>query len=696
MAHTKVTRAYSANTGTANTFSYSGSFDVFKGTEVIALLDNVALTYTASTINESASPREYTVDTTAKTIHIGGADLSSGTIIIRPETDMGAPTPRADYTPGASITSADLNNNQLQLMRKAMEYDETKLSSTGGTMTGHLTMGEDTTIIFEGATDDGYETTLTVTDPTADRTITLPNVTGTVVTTGDTATVTATMMAANSVDSSELVDGSIDTSHIGASQVTTAKIADENVTTAKIAADAITGAKIADDSINSEHYVDASIDTAHIADRQITTAKLAGDAITGAKIADDAIDSEHYTDGSIDTAHIGASQVTTAKIADDNVTTAKIADNAVTIAKVGCEQTTISDSDSHIPTSGAVVDYVSGAITPLGGFEAIATEDVFPTTVPAAGVIVSIADATEISVNSSGVSTNCRTDGNGSDNVTINGFPSILRGGVGDNADPYVLPASSGLLVVSTGSSHTYNYHRLVATTEDIKLLSDTVESFKARYRVASSAPGSDNNDGDLYYNTTNDQLYVYDGSQWEVSVSTTPNDDTVTGAKIVDNAIDSEHYTDGSIDHVHLANDAVDGDNIADDAINSEHYADGSIDTAHIADNQVTLGKMAGLARGKIIYGDASGDPAALAVGTANYVLTSDGTDISWAAAAGGGAVGGSTDKIFMENGQTVTTNYTIGTEFGAACNALTAGPITINNGVTVTIDSGDYWTIV
>ena len=111
MAHTKVTKTYSQNTGAANTFSYSGSFDVFKGTEVVALLDNVLLTYTASTINESASPREYTVDTSAKTIHIGGADLSSGAIIIRPETDMGTPTPRADYTPGASITSADLNNN---------------------------------------------------------------------------------------------------------------------------------------------------------------------------------------------------------------------------------------------------------------------------------------------------------------------------------------------------------------------------------------------------------------------------------------------------------------------------------------------------------------------------------------------------------------------------------------------------------
>ena len=84
---------------------------------------------------------------------------------------------------------------------------------------------------------------------------------------------------------------------------------------------------------------------------------------------------------------------------------------------------------------------------------------------------------------------------------------------------------------------------------------------------------------------------------------------------------------------------------------------------------------------------------------GSNGQVLTkqSGGTGgLLWADASGGGAVGGSTDKIFMENGQTVTTNYTIGTEFGAACNALSAGPITINSGITVTIDSGDNWTIV
>lgn len=60
-------------------------------------------------------------------------------------------------------------------------------------------------------------------------------------------------------------------------------------------------------------------------------------------------------------------------------------------------------------------------------------------------------------------------------------------------------------------------------------------------------------------------------------------------------------------------------------------------ISTAMMQDNAVTLAKMAGITRGGLIYGDASGDPAELAVGTADQVLTSDGTDFSWAAAGGG-----------------------------------------------------------
>ena len=79
---------------------------------------------------------------------------------------------------------------------------------------------------------------------------------------------------------------------------------------------------------------------------------------------------------------------------------------------------------------------------------------------------------------------------------------------------------------------------------------------------------------------------------------------DVIDGTKIADDAVDSEHYTDGSIDTAHIgdlqittakiAADAVTNAKIADDSIDSEHYVDGSIDTAHIGDSQVTLAKLA------------------------------------------------------------------------------------------------------
>ena len=148
---------------------------------------------------------------------------------------------------------------------------------------------------------------------------------------------------------------------------------------------------------------------------------------------------------------------------------------------------------------------------------------------------------------------------------------------------------------------------------------------------------------------------------------------DAITGAKIADDAIDSEHYTDGSIDTAHIADNQVTVAKLADlsrgsiivgnasaasaalavGSANQVLKTDGTdiswgsitvlgtvgtgvwngtaIATAYIADNAVTLAKMAGLARGKIIYGDASGDPAALAVGTAGYVLQTDGTDLAY-----------------------------------------------------------------
>lgn len=56
------------------------------------------------------------------------------------------------------------------------------------------------------------------------------------------------------------------------------------------------------------------------------------------------------------------------------------------------------------------------------------------------------------------------------------------------------------------------------------------------------------------------------------------------------------------------------------------------------------------------------------------------------------GGASGAGGDAIFYENGQEVTTDYTIST----SKNAMSAGPVGIATGITVTIPSGSTWTIV
>jgi hypothetical protein len=59
---------------------------------------------------------------------------------------------------------------------------------------------------------------------------------------------------------------------------------------------------------------------------------------------------------------------------------------------------------------------------------------------------------------------------------------------------------------------------------------------------------------------------------------------------------------------------------------------------------------------------------------------------------AVGGGATGAVGNEVFYENDQSVTADYTITT----GRNAMSAGPVTINSGVTVTVPNGSEWSIV
>ena len=371
----------------------------------------------------------------------------------------------------------------------------------------------------------------------------------------------------------------IDTAHLKTNAVTTVKITDANVTAAKlatnaveaakinasavtsgkIAGDAIDGSKIADDAINSEHYTDGSIDTAHIADSQVTTAKIADDGVTAAKIADAVIvtNSEHSGSTPDDVTFFTTSASDARYFRQDSSETIDSGD-------------TWSAGDTKVATTAAIDARVIDLVDDVGGFVPIANELAFPNANPdvndGAGTLVSIKTlSTNYTSSGSGVITVANgTVGNST--VTINGA---------ENSTTY--SSGYGMIVETTTTLNTYTFHRLVPKATEVTTVAgkateigrlgtadavsdlntlgtadavsdmntlaaisglDTlasnsanvttvannisgVNSFADRYRIASSAPGSSLDVGDLYFDTTANELKVYKSSGWAAAGST-------------------------------------------------------------------------------------------------------------------------------------------------------------------------------
>ena len=95
---------------------------------------------------------------------------------------------------------------------------------------------------------------------------------------------------------------------------------------------------------------------------------------------------------------------------------------------------------------------------------------------------------------------------------------------------------------------------------------------------------------------------------------------------------------------------------------------------------------------KGDLIVFDGT-DNVRLGVGTNNFVLTADSTTssgVKWAAASGGSS--NITSLGLWENNASISANYTIGT----GNNGMSAGPISVASGVTVTVPSGSSWAVV
>jgi hypothetical protein len=188
------------------------------------------------------------------------------------------------------------------------------------------TLAFTTSLTFEGATADSYETVLQVTDPTADRTITLPNNSGTVALTSDIA---------------ELSQDAIDTALTAGTGIT--KTYNDGANTLTIAVDTTAiQARVTDVSDTEIGYLNGV--TSAIQTQMDAKAPLASPTFTGTvTLPANTISQSMMADDSVGTNEIGGLAVTTAKIADLNVTEGKLADGAVTSTKIAND--TIVDAD---------------------------------------------------------------------------------------------------------------------------------------------------------------------------------------------------------------------------------------------------------------------------------------------------------------------------------------------------------------
>ena len=172
--------------------------------------------------------------------------------------------------------------------------------------------------------------------------------------------------------------------------------------------------------------------------------------------------------------------------------------------------------------------------------------------------------------------------------IYSNNASTTLSAGINNSTTTIAIASASGFPTIG---SNEY-YFATIANTNNTKI---EVVKVTAGTTSLTVVRGQDGTTAQAFDSGDNFQLRVTAatlGAATKTDVNITGG--AIAGAAISNDAIDSQHYADGSIDHAHLSNDCIDGDNIQDDAIDSEHYTDGSIDTAHIADDAVTADKLA------------------------------------------------------------------------------------------------------
>jgi len=176
-----------------------------------------------------------------------------------------------------------------------------------------------------------------------------------------------------------------------------------------------------------------------------------------------------------------------------------------------------------------------------------------------------------------------------------------------------------------------------------------TLTTFQQQYHgAASSNPTSNLTEGDLYFQTgSGGGLRIYNGSAWVAAAF------DVSGALINTNNLSDVSNAATALTNLGVNSTAAELNLL--DGVSGLVQADFT-KLAAIDSSATEINQLDAITRGSIIYGNASGATARLAKGGANTVLTSDGTDLSWATPSSGGFEA----VVFPSNWASPTSTFT------------------------------------
>ena len=495
---TNTTATATTHTGNGSTNNFAISFSFLANNEVDVTVAGVLKTL----------DNHYTISGSTVTFTSGNTPADGAAVKFERDTNISAK--KVDFQDGSVLTETDLDTNSDQVLFAQQEITD-KLAGIEEGATGDQTAAEIRTLV-ENASDSNVFT---------DADHSKLNAIEASATADQTAAEIRTLVESAS-DSNVFTDAD----HTKLNGIEASATADQTAAEIRTLVESATDSNVFTDA---DHTKLNAIEAGATADQTNAEIRAAVEAASDSNVFTDADHSKLNAIEASATADQTASEIKTLYESNSNTNALTDAEKLVidgVTANTGelnkldgftgstadlnqvsgmSKQTTITNSDSHFPTSGAVVDFVADQIAPVGGLEVIADEDSFPATQPVSGVVISIANIDGLIVSSGGVATNARTVGSGSDNITINNFPASLRG--------KTMAAELGLLVSSTGASQIYNYHKLLAKEADVEQLSNDINDFASRYRVVSSNPTSDNDAGDLIFNTSTQKLLVYNST---------------------------------------------------------------------------------------------------------------------------------------------------------------------------------------